>query len=48
MVVKTPLYDFTKSQLLFKEEAPVKKLLLSEKDNPVSLWVGTWKSDIKR
>ncbi|CAI2347528.1 unnamed protein product [Caenorhabditis sp. 36 PRJEB53466] len=48
MVIRTPLYDFTKSQLLFKEEAAVKKLLLSERENPVSVWVGTWKSDIKR
>uniref|UniRef100_A0A8R1E521 WD_REPEATS_REGION domain-containing protein n=1 Tax=Caenorhabditis japonica TaxID=281687 RepID=A0A8R1E521_CAEJA len=47
MVVKTSLYDFTKSQLLFKEEAPVKKMLLCEKESPC-LWVGTWQSDIKR
>lgn len=47
-VLKTPVNELPKSQLLFQEEAPVKKLLLSEKDNPSSIWVGTWKSHIKR
>ncbi|PIC37899.1 hypothetical protein B9Z55_010087 [Caenorhabditis nigoni] len=47
-VLKSPVNDLSKFQVLFKEEAPVKKLLLSEKENPSSVWVGTWKSDIKR
>nr|A8XSW2.3 RecName: Full=WD repeat-containing protein 48 homolog [Caenorhabditis briggsae] len=47
-VLKSPVNDLSKFQVLFKEEAPVKKLLLSEKENPSSIWVGTWKSDIKR
>ncbi|EFO98642.1 hypothetical protein CRE_20354 [Caenorhabditis remanei] len=47
-VLKTPVNELPKSQLLFQEEAPVKKLLLSEKENPSSIWVGTWKSHIKR
>uniref|UniRef100_A0A1I7T2C8 WD_REPEATS_REGION domain-containing protein n=1 Tax=Caenorhabditis tropicalis TaxID=1561998 RepID=A0A1I7T2C8_9PELO len=48
MVLKTPTSDFRKSQLLFHENAPVKKLLLSEREHPSSIWVGTWKSDINR
>lgn len=47
-ILKSPINDILKFQVLFKEEAPVKKLLLSEKDNPSSIWVGTWKSGIKR
>lgn len=49
MVLKTPIWsEDMKSELLFFEEAPVKKLLLSEKENPGSIWVGTWNSNINR
>ncbi|CAI5445919.1 unnamed protein product [Caenorhabditis angaria] len=47
-VLRTRTNDFTQSQLLFEEEAPVKRILLNDRDNPTSIWAGTWNSNIKR
>lgn len=47
-VYRTQMCDITQSQLLFEEEAPVKKLLLNDAENPSSVWVSTWNSTIKR
>ncbi|CAB3401737.1 unnamed protein product [Caenorhabditis bovis] len=47
-VLRTKVGDITQSQLLFEDEAPVKKLLLNDRDNPTSIWAATWHSNIKR
>ncbi|PAV88354.1 hypothetical protein WR25_07590 isoform B [Diploscapter pachys] len=47
-VYRTPICDMTQNQLLFEEDAPIKKILLNENDNVGSIWASTWNSSIKR
>ncbi|VDM81521.1 unnamed protein product [Strongylus vulgaris] len=47
-VFRTPICDFAQSQLLFEEDAFVKRLLLDDHDHPSAVWSATWNSTIKR
>ncbi|CAJ0572142.1 unnamed protein product, partial [Mesorhabditis spiculigera] len=47
-VYRTSINNYTNSQLLCVEEAPVKQMLLLEADQPKSLWVASWTSTIRR
>ncbi|KHJ91783.1 WD domain, G-beta repeat protein [Oesophagostomum dentatum] len=47
-VFRTPICDFSQSQLLFEEDAFVKRLLLDDHDHPSAIWSATWNSTVKR